>query len=91
MVDEYEVFPEREARLREVLAHRQPGLTLVLENLYDPHNVAAILRSSDAVGVMAINLVYYIEQFPDFSRYGKQSSAGARKWIDRPEYTSVAD
>lgn len=91
MVDEYEVMPERQARLRDVLAHRQPGLTLVLENLYDPHNVAAILRSSDAVGVLDINLLYYIEQFPDFERHGKQSSAGARKWIGRPQYTTVPD
>ena len=42
---------ERYARIREMLALRQPDLTVCLEEVHKPHNVAAIVRSCDAVGV----------------------------------------
>src|SRR2546425_166568 len=35
----------------DVLRHRQPGLTIILEGIHDPHNVSAILRTADAGGV----------------------------------------
>jgi tRNA (guanosine-2'-O-)-methyltransferase len=62
-----------------VLAKRQPDLTLVLDNIHDPHNVAAILRSCDAFGVGAVHLHYTYEAYPDLSR---RSSGSARKWVE---------
>jgi len=77
----------RMERIRTVLAHRQPDLTLVLENIHDPHNVSAILRSCDAVGVLAVELLYTVEPFP---RIGRKSSSSANKWLERHKHTSVA-
>ena len=65
--------------MREVLANRQRDLTLVFENIHDPHNVSAIFRSCDAVGISKVHLFYNREPFP---RIGKKSSASARKWIE---------
>jgi tRNA (guanosine-2'-O-)-methyltransferase len=73
-------------RIRHVLAHRQPGLTVVMENIHDPHNVSAVLRTCDAVGVKQVELLYTIEKFP---RIGKKSSSSASKWIERRRHTSV--
>ncbi len=69
----------RMLRLRQALEHRQPDLTVVFENIHDPHNVSAILRTCDAVGVHRAHLLYTIESFP---KLGKRSSASARKWIE---------
>lgn len=67
---------------------RQPDLTLVIENIHDPHNVSAMLRSADAVGVKEVQLVYTIEKFP---RLGKKSSASATKWVERRKFNSVKE
>jgi len=78
----------REAKLRSVLELRQPDLTVVLENIHDPHNVSAILRTCDAVGVSSVALLYTVESFP---KIGKKSSASALKWIEREKFTSVEE
>ena len=66
-------------KMKEVLRNRQLDLTVVCENIHDPHNVSAILRSCDAVGITNIHLIYTIESFPAL---GKKSSASAKKWIE---------
>jgi len=70
---------DRKTKLRSVLARRQPDLTLVLNNIHDPHNVSAILRSCDAFGVFGVHLYYTKEKFPSLAN---SSSGSAKKWID---------
>jgi tRNA (guanosine-2'-O-)-methyltransferase len=79
---------QRVDKIKNVLAHRQPDLTVVLENIHDPHNVSAVIRSCDAVGVMRVELLYTRERFP---RIGKKSSSSASKWLERRKHTSVKD
>ena len=59
------------------------GVELFIDNVYDPHNVAAILRSVDGFGIAKVNLYYTVEKFPDFGKSGTKSSASARKWVCR--------
>ncbi|MDI8978003.1 hypothetical protein MJN47_29055, partial [Salmonella enterica subsp. enterica serovar Lubbock] len=44
-------FSKRYARICEMLARRQPDLTVCMEQVHKPHNVSAIIRTADAVGV----------------------------------------
>ncbi|GAB4375532.1 MAG: RNA methyltransferase [Calditrichia bacterium] len=67
----------------QVLQNRQHDLTVACENIHDPHNVSAILRSCDAVGVAEVYLLYNQDPFPQL---GKKSSASALKWIDIHRY-----
>ena len=80
----------RQARIRSVLARRQPDLTVVLENVHDPHNVSAILRSCDGVGVLRAHAVYSIEEPPP-GTFARQTSAGAAKWVDVERHESLAE
>lgn len=73
-------------KIRSVVGVRQSSLTIVLENIHDPHNVSAILRTCDAAGIPKVSLLYNIESFP---KIGKKSSASAFKWVEREKYKSV--
>jgi tRNA (guanosine-2'-O-)-methyltransferase len=78
----------RKEKILSVLRHRQPNLTVVMENIHDPHNVSAMLRSCDAVGVMEVQLIYTSEKFP---RLGKKSSASATKWVRRRKFATIKE
>ncbi len=67
---------------------RQHNLQLVLENIHDPHNVSAIFRTADAVGIPLISLIYNLEKFP---RIGKKSSASAYKWVEKEKFSNVEE
>lgn len=73
-------------KLSKALRATQTGLTVVLENIHDPHNVSAILRTCDAVGVRDVSLLYTMEKFP---KIGRKSSASANKWVARRTFRSV--
>jgi tRNA (guanosine-2'-O-)-methyltransferase len=79
----------RQERIRFVLARRQPDLTVVLENVHDPHNVSAILRSCDGVGVLQAHAVYSSEEPPP-GAFARQTSASAAKWVAVERHASIA-
>jgi tRNA (guanosine-2'-O-)-methyltransferase len=82
-----QITEERKERINKVLSRRQKDLTLVMDNIWDPHNVSAVLRSCDAFGVAGVHLYYTDSQWPDL---GKKTSASAKKWIARTEHTDAA-
>jgi tRNA (guanosine-2'-O-)-methyltransferase len=79
----------RQARIRACLARRQPDLTVVLENVHDPHNVSAVLRSCDATGVLGVHTIYSVEERPA-KAYARKTSGSAAKWIDVTHHADVA-
>ena len=79
---------QRKKKFLSVLRRRQPNLTIVMEDIHDPHNVSAMLRSADAAGVLEVQLVYVNEKFP---KLGRKSSASANKWIAKNSYKSIND
>ena len=72
--------PERMAKFEHVAACRQ-NMTVILENVHDPHNIGAVVRSCDAVGISEIYVLNTEKEVSDYY-VGKKSSTGARKWVD---------
>jgi tRNA (guanosine-2'-O-)-methyltransferase len=80
---------ERENKINRVLDYRQENLTVILENVFDPHNIAAVIRTADAVGVKEMYIVNTI--LPTYKQFGKRSSSGAITWMMLHEFDNLQD
>jgi tRNA (guanosine-2'-O-)-methyltransferase len=82
--------PERTQRFKEIASIRQSNLTIILENVHDQHNIGAVLRTADSVGIKEIFVLY---SEPELSVknivLGQKTSSGARKWVDVHFYTDL--
>ena len=81
--------PERTNRLEVVLNKRQPDLTVVLENVFDPHNISAVMRTCDAVGIQDIYILNH--KIPPHRKWGAKSSSSAAKWLSIHQFTNAVD
>lgn len=81
--------PHREEKFKRVIAKRQTDLTVIFENVNDPHNISAVLRTCDSVGVREVYIIQTIER--PFTKLGKKSSSSASKWIDIHWFFSVEE
>ena len=81
--------PERTDRLNNVLAKRQPGLTIVLENVSDPHNISAVMRTCDAVGVQDIYILNTKIGLHEI--WSEKASSSAAKWLTVHQFTNAAE
>lgn len=79
--------PERNERLTNVLIKRQPDLTVVLENVFDPHNISAVMRTCDAVGIQDIYILN--TKIPPHRKWGAKSSSSAAKWLTIHQFTDA--
>lgn len=48
---------ERKAKMERILKERTRYLTLVLEDIFQPHNASAVLRTADALGIQDVHIV----------------------------------
>lgn len=80
--------PERRERLLSVLNKRQNDITIVLENVFDPHNISAVMRTCDAVGVQEIYVLN--NRIPRHKKWGAKSSSSAAKWLTVHQFTDAA-
>ncbi len=82
---------ERLEKLTRVAAERQKNLTVILEDIHDPHNAAAILRTCDAFGIQDVRFIFDQEKPYNPRRIGKVSSSSANKWLTIKIYHSTAE
>jgi tRNA (guanosine-2'-O-)-methyltransferase len=72
------LLDERRARIDAAVASRLAGLRVVIENLHDPHNGAAVLRSAEAFGIQRVDVIESTERF----RFSSTVTQGCEKWLD---------
>lgn len=80
---------ERTEKLQRVLGNRQPDLTVVLENVFDPHNISAVMRTCDCVGIQDIYVLN--TKIPRHQKWGVRSSSSAAKWLSVYQFDNVQE
>jgi tRNA (guanosine-2'-O-)-methyltransferase len=78
--------PRRFHRVRSVLDRRQPDLTVLLEGVHKPHNLSAVLRTCDAVGVFEAHAITPDGVPPDLNEAVTQ---GTGKWVRLRAYPDL--
>ena len=81
--------PERRHRLTTVLEKRQADLTIVLENVFDPHNISAVMRTCDAVGIQEVYILN--NRIPPHKKWGVRSSSSAAKWLTVHQFINAQE
>ena len=79
------ITDERKERFEEVLAWRTRHITVVLEDIFQPHNASAVLRSCDLTGIQDVHIVennFTFDINPDVVM-------GSTKWLDIHRYNEL--
>ncbi len=78
--------PERNAKIRSMLAKRQTDLTVCLENVHKPHNMSAVVRTCDAIGVHKVHAVWDEKyQLPG------DIAMGSQQWVNCLTHNTIED
>ena len=71
------ITPERQALFNKIVAQRTRHLTVVLEDIYSPHNASAVIRSCDCFGVQDVHVIENLNEW----HYSPEVEMGSSKWI----------
>jgi tRNA (guanosine-2'-O-)-methyltransferase len=76
---------ERLQKVLAMLGKRQPDLTILAEDVHKPHNLSAMLRSCDAVGIGTVHATNPTGGIATFN----ETSASAEKWVNVHVYQDI--
>ena len=82
------VTEHKKKLFQEVFAWRTRHLTVVMENIYQPQNASAVLRTCECLGVQDIHFI--TEKYGDFETNAKVD-VGSSKWLTIHEYDNTPD
>jgi tRNA (guanosine-2'-O-)-methyltransferase len=80
--------PERQQRIETVLSKRHNTITVILENVHDPHNISAVMRTADAIGCKEIFVIN--TKIARHEKWGSKSSSSAHKWLQVHQFDNLA-
>ncbi|MBN2667694.1 MAG: RNA methyltransferase [Bacteroidales bacterium] len=76
--------PQRFETMQTVLSQRTRYMTVVLEDIYQPQNASAVLRSADGFGIQDVHIIENNHEYtlnPDVEK-------GASSWLNMHRYSS---
>ncbi|MDX1328403.1 MAG: RNA methyltransferase [Arenibacter sp.] len=81
------ITPKRKQRFLDILEERTKYLTVAAEDVYQMHNMSAVIRSCDIFGVQEAHLI----ESKFGKRLDKSISMGAQQWVDAIRYNNTTD
>ncbi len=83
--------PERRARIDHVVRHRYRDLTIVVEDIRDPHNQAAVLRTAEGLGLLTAHVIDTPDQHGRIDTFepARGVTKDADKWVELEKHRSA--
>ncbi|MBC8320222.1 MAG: RNA methyltransferase [Bacteroidetes bacterium] len=78
------VSDDRKKRFNEVLKYRTRHITVVLEDIYQPHNASAVLRTCDLTGIQDVHIIENKNQY----NVNPEVALGSSKWLNLIKYNT---
>lgn len=77
------ISDNKKEKFSELIRHRTRYITVALEDIYQPHNASAVLRTCDCLGIQDVHII------EDRNRYkvNPQVALGASKWLTLTRYS----
>ncbi len=86
------LLERRVERFKDVLSKRQLDIAILLENVHDPHNIGAVMRSCDSVGIQDVIILNTDPRLQDRTKYEHLStSSGAAKWMSIHYFEEIVE
>ncbi len=79
------ILPRRFEKLKSVLNYRMSNLTILVENVEKPHNLSAIMRTCDAVGVLEVHTISNEKKITTFN----STAQGSQKWVGLKNHQTI--
>ncbi|MBL7891728.1 MAG: RNA methyltransferase [Bacteroidia bacterium] len=73
---------ERVKKFHDVINNRTRHITIVLEDIYQPHNASAVLRSCDCFGIQDVHIIENKNQYT----VNQDIALGSSKWLNLIKY-----
>lgn len=76
---------ERVNKFNQIVQHRQDYFTVALENIYQPHNASAVLRTCDCFGVQDVHIIENSNSY----QLNPDVALGSNKWLNLHKYNET--
>jgi len=79
---------ERKQKIQKIMSARQSGCVVVVEDISDPHNAGAVIRTAEAFGISEVWLIFNEGKTFNPRKVGDKSASHANKWIKFKKFKS---
>jgi tRNA (guanosine-2'-O-)-methyltransferase len=79
--------PERYNRIQDIVQKRTRYVTVVIENLFQSHNISAILRTVEGMGIQDVHIIENSFEY----EISNQVALGAQKWLSIYHYNHLSN
>ncbi len=76
------ITSERHDKMLNVLKDRTRHVTIALEDIFQPHNISAVLRSCDGFGISSVHIIENKNKF----QVNPDVALGTEKWVEIKKY-----
>ena len=82
---------ERKEKIKNIMEKRQSGLVIILEDIGDPHNAAAVIRTAEAFGISDVWFVFNEGKAFNPRKIGSKTASYANQWIRFRKFKSTKE